>query len=496
LTLKNCSSVLKAILKPNFLRLPRKKGNLGTMKLIPVILSGGSGTRLWPLSRTKFPKQFCEILEKPLQTLTIERLQKFGSGILITSEKLKDMTERDIIHNHLKLEKVLYEPMGRNTAAAVALSCKYFEMTGRSEEITGVFPSDSLVQNNTAFEKAVQVAARSAQDGFVVTLGIKPRSAETGFGYIQVKERALNTEKATEVLRFHEKPTIEKAQSFVADGHYFWNAGIFIFKVSKMIEHFQTHEPEMWQQISGLKSDLSNLKEIYSDIKNISVDYAILEKLTSNQLRCVPCDIGWSDVGSWDALVEVTEANPYEENGLKQKPVQISAKGNAIFSKEKKTYGFVGCDDLIVIDTADAAVICKKGESQKIKDLVEVLKTEDTKIVSEHVFENRPWGRFEVLRDESHYKSKVIRVEPGQKISYQSHAKRAEHWIIVKGEALVVLNDKEIVVKQGEHIFIPQQAKHRIMNRTNSLVEFIEVQVGSYFGEDDIQRYQDDYGRT
>lgn len=496
MTLKTYSFHLKAILKPNLLRLPRKKGNLMAMKLIPVILSGGSGTRLWPLSRTKFPKQFCEILEKPLQTLTIERLQKFGSGILITSEKLKDMTERDLIHHHLKLEKVLYEPMGRNTAAAVALSCKYFEMTGRSHEIAGVFPSDSLVQNNTAFEKAVQAAARSAQDGFVVTLGIKPRSAETGFGYIQAKERALNTEKATEVLRFHEKPTIVKAQSFVADGHYFWNAGIFIFKVSKMIEHFQKHETEMWNQISNLKTDLSNLKEIYSDIKNISVDYAILEKLNSDQLRCVPCDIGWSDVGSWDALVEVTEASPYEEKGLKQKPVQISAKGNAIFSKEKKTYGFVGCDDLIVIDTADAAVICKKGESQKIKDLVEVLKTEDTKIVSEHVFENRPWGRFEVLRDETHYKSKVIRVEPGQKISYQSHAKRAEHWIIVKGEALVVLNDKEVIVKQGEHIFIPQQAKHRIMNRTNTVVEFIEVQVGSYFGEDDIQRFQDDYGRT
>lgn len=466
------------------------------MKLIPVILSGGSGTRLWPLSRTKFPKQFAELLEKPLQTLTIERLQKFGRGILITSEKLKDMTERDIIQHQLQIEKVLYEPIGRNTAAAVALSCKFFEMTGRQDEIVGIFPSDSLIQNNTAFEKAVQAAERSAQQGFIVTLGIKPRSAETGFGYIQVKERALNTEKATEVLRFHEKPTIEKAESFVADGHYFWNAGIFIFKISKMIEHFQNHEPEIWNQISKLKADLSNFKEIYSDIKNISVDYAIIEKLTSSQLRCVPCDIGWSDVGSWDALVEVTEGAPFDSQGLKKRPVQIASKGNFVFSKEKKTYGFVGCDDLIVIDTADALVVCKKGESQKIKDLVEVLKNEGSKIVNEHVFENRPWGRFEILRDENYFKSKVIRVEPGQKISYQSHSKRAEHWIIVKGEALVILNDKEIVVKQGEHIFIPQHAKHRIMNRTNSLVEFIEVQVGTYFGEDDIQRYQDDYGRT
>lgn len=465
------------------------------MKLIPVILSGGSGTRLWPLSRTSFPKQFCELLDKPLQTLTIERLQKFGSGLLITSEKLKDMTERDIIQNHLRIEKVLYEPQSRNTAAAVALSCKYFELTKRLDEVAGVFPSDSLIQNNSEFEKALQAAVHAAVQGFVVTLGIKPRGPETGFGYIQVKERALNTEKATEVLRFHEKPTLEKAQAFIADGHYFWNAGIFIFKVSKMIEHFKSHEPEIWNKISALKLDLSNLKEIYSDIKNISVDYAILEKLSSDEMRCVPCDIGWSDVGSWDALVEVTEGYSFDKKGLKKRPVQITAKGNSVFSREKKKYGIVGADDLIVVDTADALLICKKGESQKIKDLVETLKIEDQKIISEHVFENRPWGRFEILRDESYFKSKMIRVEPGQKLSYQSHTQRAEHWVIIKGEAVVTLDDKEIIVKQGEHIFIPQNSKHRMLNRTETTVEFIEVQVGSYFGEDDIKRYQDDYGR-
>ena len=465
------------------------------MKLIPVILSGGSGTRLWPLSRTSFPKQFCELLDKPLQTLTIERLQKFGDGLLITSEKLKDMTERDIIQNHLKIEKVLYEPQSRNTAAAVALSCKYLEMTGRLDQVAGVFPSDSLIQNESAFESAVQAAVQSAEQGFVVTLGIKPRGPETGFGYIQVKERALNTEKATEVLKFHEKPSAERAQDFIVDGHFFWNAGIFIFKVSKMIEHFKIHEPDMWRQISELAPDLRNLKKIYAEIKNISVDYAILEKLTSTQLRCVPCDIGWSDVGSWDALAEVTEGYSYDQKGLKKRPVQIAAKGNAVFSREKKKYGIVGSDDLIVVDTADALLICKKGESQKIKELVETLKIEDQKIVSEHVFENRPWGRFEILRDENYFKSKIIRVEPGQKISYQSHAKRSEHWVMVKGEALVIINDKEFVLKQGEHIFIPQNSRHRLTNQSTSVVEFIEVQVGSYFGEDDIVRLEDDFGR-
>lgn len=465
------------------------------MNLIPIIMSGGSGTRLWPISRTKYPKQFCELLDKPLQTLTIERLQKYGAGLLVTSEKLKDMTEKDIIQNRLNIEKVLYEPTGKNTAAAVALACKYLQMTNRQEEVVGVFSSDALILKDQEFEGALSAAVRSAQENYVVTLGIQPRSAETGFGYIQVKERALDTQKATEVLKFHEKPTAEKARSFLNDGHYFWNAGIFVFKVSLMIELFRQHEPEIWNRIDTLSADLENLNSIYSDIKNISIDYAIIEKLSGNQLRCVPCDIGWSDVGSWDALVEVTEGLPFTDGSLKKQPIQISAKGNNAFSKQKKKYSFVGCDDLIVVDTADALMVCKKGESQKIKDLVETLKLKDEKIVSEHVFENRPWGRFEVLRDESYFKSKIIRVEPGQKISYQSHAKRSEHWVVIKGEAVVILNDKEHILKQGEHIFIPQLSKHRIMNRSASVVEFIEVQVGSYFGEDDIVRYQDDYGR-
>ncbi len=465
------------------------------MKFIPVILSGGSGTRLWPISRTKYPKQFCELLDKPLQTLTIERLQRYGAGLLVTSEKLKDMTEKDIIQNQLKIEKVLYEPVGKNTAAAVALACKYLELTSRGDEIMGVFSSDALILKANEFDQALMAAVRAAYDNHVVTLGIQPRNAEVGFGYIQVKERALNTQTATEVLKFHEKPTLEKAQKFVNDGHYFWNAGIFIFKVSKMIELFKKHEPEVWNLINNLDLNLKNLDEIYSKIKSISLDYAIIEKLAATELRCVTCDIGWSDVGSWDALVEVTEGMPFNAQSLKKQPVQINSRANSVFSKQNKKYCMVGCDDLIVVDTADALMVCKKGESQKVKELVETLKMDDTKIISEHVFENRPWGRFEVLRDDAHYKSKIIRVEAGQKISYQSHAKRSEHWVIVRGEAIVVIDDKENIVKQGEHIFIPQNTKHRIINKTSSVIEFIEVQVGTYFGEDDIVRFQDDYGR-
>ncbi|MBC7466784.1 MAG: mannose-1-phosphate guanylyltransferase/mannose-6-phosphate isomerase [Bdellovibrio sp.] len=459
------------------------------MKMTPIILSGGSGTRLWPVSRKQYPKQFCDLLDKPLQTLTIERLQGYGEGLIVTSSALKVLTEKNITQNNLKISKVLYEPVGKNTAAAVALACKYLELNGRTEEIAGVFPSDALILDQTAFDAALKAATAQASNGSVVILGIQPKTPETGFGYIQTAGADKKSTDAVDVLKFHEKPNLEKAQSFLKDGNYFWNAGIFVFQVSRMIELFKHHESELWQKMSALKNDLSNLSDIYASLKSISLDYAIMEKLKPSELKCVACDMGWSDLGSWDSLVENSQGD--------LSPVQIAGQGSVVFSKQKnKKYGIVGADDLIVVDTADALMICKKGESQKVKDLVESFDFTDKKIISEHVFEHRPWGEFEILRDESYFKSKVIRVEAGQQISYQSHAKRSEHWIIVKGEAIVILNDEEIKRKQGEHIFIPVGAKHRVINRTSSLVEFVEVQVGSYFGEDDIVRYQDDYGRV
>ncbi len=457
------------------------------MKFTPIILSGGSGTRLWPVSRKQYPKQFCDLLDKSLQTLTIERLQKYGAGVIVTSATLKTLTEKNILQNNLKISKVLYEPVGKNTAPAVALACRYLEFQGKSEEIIAVFPSDAQILKPEVLDTVLKTAIDQAQSGSVVTLGIQPKAPETGFGYIQVKHGATLNQVA-EVLKFHEKPNLDKAKEFLADGNFFWNAGIFIFKVSKMIEHFKKYEPELWQKIAVLKNDLSNLEEIYGSLKSISLDYAVMEKLNSNELKCIPCEMGWSDLGSWDVVVENATGNV--------NPTQVGAKGNAVFSRENKKYGLVGCDDLIVVDTADALMICKKGESQKVKDLVESFEKTDAKIVTQHTVEHRPWGKFEILRDEAYFKSKIITVEPGQQISYQSHAKRSEHWVIVQGEAFVILNDEEIKRKAGEYIFIPVGAKHRIINRSQYSVEFVEVQTGTYFGEDDIVRYQDDYGRA
>ena len=470
------------------------------MKLLPVIMSGGSGTRLWPVSRSKFPKQFCDLLDYPLHTLTLKRLKKYNPGLIVTSAQFQDLTESDIRKNGFNIEKVLYEPAPRNTAAAIGLVCRYLQNLNRTEEVVGVFSSDNLILNEAAFHDALRVASVQAETGAVVVLGIKPHRPETGFGYIQVQDRAIGTNKSTEVLKFHEKPTADKAQEFISAGTYFWNAGIFIFKVSAMIKHFKTFEPDMWNQLESIQPDLSNLDQVYKNIKSTSIDYAILEKLKSPELMCVTCDIDWSDLGSWDSLTEIKEgynkknAEVTAEANAQQK-IEVKSKGNSIHPLENKTYSFIGVDDLIVVDTVDALLICKKNESQKVKDVVDRLKVIDPKKTEEHVFENRPWGRFEIIKDQDYYKSKIIRVDAGQKISYQSHAKRSEHWIIVKGEAIVVLNDQEILLKTGQHIFIPQGAKHRIINNTKTAVEFIEVQVGSYFGEDDIVRYQDDYGR-
>ncbi len=463
--------------------------------MIPVILSGGSGTRLWPVSRTSYPKQFCELFDESLQTLTLKRLSRFGDAVILTSQSLRDFTEKKAKEAGFQKVRVIYEPVGKNTAPAIALLCKIMELEGKSKEILGVFPADHLIQEEEIFASAIEHAQSSAREKKIVTLGLKPTEAATGYGYIQTEKQPYNYKKqvsAYSVLKFHEKPNHELAQEFLKDGSYFWNAGIFIFPVSLMIEKFEKFQPQIWDSLSLLKKDLSNLKEIYSSLPSISIDYAIMEKLTKEDLLCVPCDPGWSDVGSWDAVAEV-----YEKSGRSRgNPIEVDSKNNFVLPKADKRYAFVGIDDLIVVDTEDALLIAKKGETQSVKMIVDRLKTESPKLASEHTFEERPWGRFEILRDKEHFKSKIIRVNPQQQISYQSHAKREEHWIIVKGVGEVILNDQTIPIKVGSYVKIPTGSKHRIRNTGQENIEFVEVQLGSYFGEDDIVRYQDDYSRS
>lgn len=458
--------------------------------MIPVVLSGGSGTRLWPVSRQQMPKQFCDIFGKPLQTLTLERCEKMGAAPwIVTSQALKTLTELNLQQNGLTQTQVIYEPFGKNTAPAIAVLCQVLLSQGLGEEIAGVFPSDHLITEEAKFLDVVKFASAVAATQRVVTLGIKASYPETGYGYIQTEAKSLRQDgewAAFPVVKFHEKPQLEKAKEFLAQGNFSWNAGIFVFKVAHMAGLFQRHQPEMWALVSTLKKDLSNLEEIYSQVQNISIDYAIMEKLSGQELTCIPAEFGWSDVGSWDAVAQLRKSKDM---------IEVQATGNFVFGKEGKSYSAIGVQDVIVVDTADALLLMKKGSSQEVRHVVEALNKEKSSLTKDHIFEYRPWGYFEILKDTDNFKSKVIRVNPQSQISYQSHARREEHWTITQGSGEVVLNDEVIPVQAGSHIHIPQGAKHRIRNNTDKPLEFVEVQLGTYFGEDDIVRYQDDYQR-
>lgn len=455
--------------------------------MIPVVLSGGSGTRLWPVSRAKYPKQFCDLFEDSLQTLALQRLKNFGTSWVLTGVALKDFTESQARQKNIAI-RPLYEPMAKNTAPALAFLLKVLEFENKLSEVVGLFPADQLIENTNNFNEALSEAIKTAEQNKIVTLGVKPTYAATGFGYIQTADKSLHA--SSRVLKFHEKPQLQMAEKFLAEGSFFWNAGIFVFKAESMKQAFCKYSPELWKIADELKSDLSNLKQVYEKFPSISIDYAIMEKLSSEELSCVPCDMGWSDVGSWDAVAEI-----YSRGRKNKSAVEIKASGNFIFSKKDKNYSFVGVDDLIVVDTEDALLVSKKGSSQDVKSVVDIYNQKHSSVTQAHVFEDRPWGHFEVLRDTKRFKSKVIQVHPGQQLSLQSHAKREEHWIITAGSGEVVLDDKIVPVRAGVYVHIPLGAKHRMRNTGKETLEFIEVQLGSYFGEDDIVRYQDDYGR-
>lgn len=464
--------------------------------MIPVILSGGSGTRLWPVSRASYPKQFCEFYDGSFLDGTIRRLKALGDVHILTTQNMDSLTHRAVKQEGLKTENVLFEPMGKNTAPAVALLCHILNLRGKADEIVGVFPSDHLIADEAAFSRAVKLAEQVARKGFVVTLGIQPHSPETGYGYIEVTGEALAVDgdlKAIQVKGFREKPDLRTAQQYVQSGHHFWNAGMFVFQVSQMIKHFKEFQPQLWEKISRIDAEMKDAKYNYAMVESISLDYAIMEKLKAQ--ACVPCDIGWSDVGSWDEVARLSEDAHLHSRSLAQ-VYSRDSDNNYVFSIHKKVVGLVDVTDVIVVDTPDALLIVKKGSSQKVKELVDGMREAGQPEATGHPFETRPWGGFEILADEKEFKTKKVTVDPGAKLSYQSHAKRSEHWIMIGGTGEVILNEKTIPVAPGQNVFIPVGSKHRIHNTGKVPLVFVEVQTGSYFGEDDIVRYQDDYNRV
>ena len=459
--------------------------------MIPVILSGGSGTRLWPVSRPDLPKQFCDLFDESLILKTLLRVKKLGSPWVITSQKMELLTQKTFREMGLSTHQILSEPQAKNTSAAIAWVCRVLEHQGRADEVVGIFPADHLIREEVSFIEALQQAETNARTGQIVTLGISPTYPATGYGYIELESASTSSGLlGRRALRFCEKPTFEKAKEFLSSGRYAWNAGIFVFRVDAMIALLRQHLPEVWGHFAKLSEPTqpTAVQAVFAAVPSISIDYGVMEKIPEH--ICITGDFGWSDVGSWDELSALTPPT-------RSPVVEVSGNNNYVFSKEPaRTYALVGVDDLLVVDTQDALLICKKGQSQKVKEAQAALAEKSAPAALAHSFENRPWGRFDILRDNNRFKSKVIRVDPGQQLSLQSHSKRAEHWIIIQGSPEVVLNDQVLRPRAGEHVFIPVGAKHRMRNPTSEPIEFVEVQVGTYFGEDDIVRYQDDYRRV
>jgi len=462
--------------------------------MIPVVISGGSGTRLWPVSRQSMPKQFCDFLDESLFAKTLKRVKPLGSPWTVTVRDLKVLTEKSLRDLGLPAAQTVYEPFGNNTAPAIALLCRVLELKGLTNEIVGVFPADQLVGDDKAFHAAVELGAGFATEGEIVTLGVKPTSPATGYGYIETSGPVKSGERALKAVGFREKPNLDTARGFLSQGGFFWNAGMFIFKVAKIIELLKTHAPDVWSPFAALTTDLSNLEDIYRAIKAnrkaaISIDYAVMEKLPGHV--CIPCDFAWSDLGSWEAVADELKSRPAHPT-----VTDLDGKTNFVFPVEGKTYGLIGVSDLIVVDTPDALLLAKRGETERVKEVVERLKASNNPAGTQHRFDIRPWGRYEILSESNDYKAKVIIVDPGMQISYQSHHHRAEHWIVTSGTGEVVLDGKTTPVQPGSHVMIPLQAKHRIRNTGKKPLHFVEVQLGTSFDEADIIRYEDDFQRV
>lgn len=453
-----------------------------------IILCGGVGSRLWPLSRTQMPKQFYPLINgKSLFEDTVLRNKDVCSGFLLATNKEQYLLAVDqLLANGLKVSGGVLEPCGRNTAPAIAMAC----LNLNPEEIVLVTPSDQLVTNKIEYTKVIKRAQELATEGYLVTFGIKPRFPETGFGYIEAN--------GEDVLSFKEKPTLDVAQEYFDDGNYYWNSGMFCFKVKVFLEELKKHSPAVYEACISVSKIFSGelIEPSYESMMNIpsiSIDYAVMEQ--SNKVKVIPSDIGWSDLGSFDSLYDEMY-NHLKENSLigADDSILINSKHNLIMSDTRKI-ACVDVEDLLIVDSEDALLIAKRGSSQKVKEVVAKLQSENSSLLESPVTVKRPWGNFTILQDSSNYKVKKLEITVGKKLSLQYHKKRQEHWTVVEGLARVQIEDKISNLSRNETAYVPAGSRHRLENIGQSPLVLIETQIGTYFGEDDIIRIEDDWGR-
>ena len=458
-----------------------------------VILSGGSGSRLWPSSRASLPKQFIEFREG--ETLFRDTIKRGNTPqntqfTIVSNKDHNFLCRKELSKLELKASYIL-EEVGRNTAPAILMAA----LNAFEDDILVIMPADHWIEDSSAFNKIINTASEvaSSEDCWV-TFGIKPTEPQTGYGYI----KASGEGKKRAVESFTEKPDSKTAERYMAEGDYYWNSGIFVVSAHKCIESFKQHQPELYKAAKecwdnrDISGDEITLRKAYlEEIPSISVDYAILEKEAN--LAMVTFEGHWSDVGSWDSLTKLIEADN-SDGSAADNSVQIDTKNTFIHSSAR-TIAAVGVEDLIIVDDDNATLVIQKGKSEKVKDALEMLKSLNIPAAREHSFEYRPWGMFENLLDSAICKVKRLTVNPGHHLSLQYHHKRSEHWVVVQGRPTVQLEDDVLYLEPGQSIDIPLGAQHALGNDTDADVVVIEVQMGSYFGEDDIVRISDPYNR-
>lgn len=465
------------------------------MSITAVVMAGGSGSRLWPASRSMRPKQFLNLNNKTNDTMlqtTVRRLADININKTIT---ICNEDHRFFVAEQLnqidKLGSIILEPVGRNTAPAIALAA----LQANEEDLLLVLSADHVIEDVTAFNKAIADAVTLASKDMMVTFGVVPDFPHTGYGYIK---KGISQEKGCLIEKFVEKPSKKLAKQYVDSDEYLWNSGMFLFKSKVYLSELKKFEPDIYNICKKCtskdnKSDFISVeKKLFSQCPNISIDYAIMEK--TDLAAVIPLDAKWSDIGSWDSLSKIEEKDTNGNTSLGD--VIVHNTSNSYIRAEDKLVATVGVDNLIVISTKDAVLVSSKDNSQDVKYIVEDLKKHKREEWKLHRKVYRPWGTFDSIGNGINHQVKLISVKPGAKLSVQSHNHRAEHWVVVSGEAVVTKGEDQLILKENESVFLPQGVIHALENKGSKVLEIIEVQYGSYLGEDDIVRYEDIYGRS
>lgn len=472
--------------------------------LQPVLLSGGSGTRLWPLSREAYPKQFLPLVgDDTMLQATWRRIAPIAGAppILVANEEHRFLAAEQLRLAGVEHAQILLEPVGRNTAPAIAAAALQAMREG-DDPLLLVLPSDHVIADDAGFRAAVLQAQSAAEAGGLVTFGVVPTSAETGFGYIQSDNGQSDGSRdgggVRRVLRFVEKPDAATAQGYLDVGGYAWNSGMFLLRASRYVEELQRHRPDILASVrtallEGQRDgDFIRLeREAFTACPSESIDYAVMEK--TDAAMVLPVDIGWNDVGSWSALWDVSEQDA-SGNAHHGDIVSIDSHGNYAYAR--RLVALVGVDDLVVVETDDAVLVARKDRVQQVKDVVAQLKAGQRSQAALHREVHRPWGSYDSVDVGEGFQVKRIKVKPGARLSLQSHTQRAEHWIVVRGTARVTRDNDVFELVANQSTYIPIGAKHRLENPGKDMLELIEVQSGAYLGEDDIVRYEDVYGRV